>query len=75
LVGQIKETVAEMIQSEKNELHLNVVVPTEQADREREHLIQKQTSETTKMRFERMAYEEEFLRNRPAQAEQYLIKL
>ena len=30
-----------MIQSEKNELHLNVVVPTEQADREREHLIQK----------------------------------
>ncbi len=27
------------------------------------------------MRFERMAYEEEFLRNRPAQAEQYLIKL
>lgn len=75
LVGQMKETVAEMIQSEKNELHLNVVVPTEQADREREHLIQKQTSETTKMRFERMAYEEEFLRNRPAQAEQYLIKL
>lgn len=52
-----------------------MVVPTEQADREREHLIQKQTSETTKMRFERMAYEEEFLRNRPAQAEQYLIKL
>ena len=41
LVGQMKETVAEMIQSEKNELHLNVVVPTEQADREREHLIQK----------------------------------
>jgi hypothetical protein len=35
----MKETVAEMIQSEKNELHLNVVVPTDQADREREHLI------------------------------------
>jgi len=25
----MKETVAEMIQSEKNELHLNVVVPTD----------------------------------------------
>jgi len=25
----MKETVAEMIQSEKNELHLNVVVPVE----------------------------------------------
>lgn len=75
LVGQMRETVAEMIQSEKNELHLNVVVPTEQADRERDHMIHKQTAETTKVRFERMAYEEEFLRNRPAQAEQYLLKL
>jgi len=29
LVGQMRETVAEIIQSEKNELHLSVVVPND----------------------------------------------
>jgi len=52
-----------------------VAIPSEQADREREHLIQKQTGETTKARCERMAFEEEYLRQRPLNAEQYLLKL
>lgn len=52
-----------------------VATPKDQADREREHLIQKQTGEPTKDRYERMAYEEEYLRMRPAQAEEYLLKL
>jgi predicted Zn-dependent protease len=71
----MRETVQEMIQTERDELHLMVAIPTEQADREREHLIQKQTGEPTKARCERMAYEEEFLRQRPQNAEQYLLKL
>lgn len=58
----MRETVAEMIQTEKDELHLKVAIPSEQADREREHLIQKQTGEATKVRLERMAFEEEHLR-------------
>lgn len=52
-----------------------VATPKGQADREREHLIQQQTGEPTKDRYERMAYEEEYLRMRPTQAEEYLLKL
>lgn len=52
-----------------------VAIPTEQADRERDHLIQKQTGEPARDRCERMAFEEEYLRQRPANAEQYLLKL
>lgn len=41
LVQQMRETVQEICKTEKDELHLMVAIPTEQADREREHLIQK----------------------------------
>jgi hypothetical protein len=75
LVEQMRETVQEIVQTEKDELHLMVAIPTEQADREREHLIQKQTGEPTTARLERMAFEEEYLRQRPQNAEQYLLKL
>lgn len=61
----MRGTVEEMIQTERDELHLMVAIPKEQADRERDHLIQKQTGESTTNRCERMAYEEEFLRQRP----------
>lgn len=71
----MRETVSEMIKTERDELHLKVAIPADQADRERDHLIQKQTGESTKARFERMAYEEEFLRQRPQAAEGYLLKI
>jgi hypothetical protein len=75
LVEQMRETVSEMIKNERDELHLKVAIPADQADRERDHLIQKQTGESSKARFERMAYEEEFLRQRPQAAEGYLLKI
>jgi hypothetical protein len=58
----MRETVQEMIETERDELHIKVAIPTEQAERERDHLIKKQTGELTKGRYERMAFEEEFLR-------------
>ena len=37
----MRETVQDIVQTERDELHLMVAVPPEQAEREREHLIQK----------------------------------
>jgi len=39
LVQQMKITVQEMCKNERDELHLNVAVPPEQAEREKDHLI------------------------------------
>ena len=75
LVGQMRGTVKEMVQCEKDELHENVSIPTAQAERERDHLIEKNLGETAAQRDRRLAYEEEFLNNNPAQAEKYLTKL
>ena len=39
LVQQMKSTLREMCKNERDELHLNVTVPHEQSERERDHLI------------------------------------
>ena len=75
LVGQMRNTVKEMVQCEKDELHENVSIPEPQAERERDHLIEKHIGETKGSRDKRLAYEEEFLNNNPAKAEKYLQKL
>jgi hypothetical protein len=61
----MRKTVGEMVQCEKEELHENVTIPTKQAERERDHLIEKQTGESTLERKKRLAYEDEFLNNKP----------
>ena len=65
LVQQMKETVTEMVKNEREELHLNVFVPVAQGERERDHLIEKYTTENNEKRFLRLAYEEEYLKCRP----------
>jgi hypothetical protein len=37
----MRETVQEMIETERDELHIKVAIPAEQAERERDHLIKK----------------------------------
>ena len=75
LVGQMRGTVKEMVQCEKDELHENVSIPEPQAERERDHLIEKHIGETKGSRDRRLAYEEEYLNNNPSKAEKYLSKL
>ena len=41
LVGQMRATVSEMITTERDELHLKVAIPADQAERERDQMIQK----------------------------------
>ena len=72
LVREMRSTVQEMVVCEQNELHDNVTIPVDQAERERDHLIEKHIGETTAQRNSRLAYEEEFLKNNPAKAERYL---
>jgi len=47
LVEQMRNTVSEMVQCEKNELHENVTIPVAQAERERDHLIEKHINENS----------------------------
>ena len=65
LVSEMRRTVGEMVQCEKEELHENVTIPAKLAERERDHLIEKQTGESTLERKKRLAYEDEFLNNKP----------
>lgn len=65
LVQQMKDTVLEMVRNERDELHLNVFVPVVQGERERDHLQDKYTSENAEKRYLRLAYEEEYLKDRP----------
>ena len=46
LVKEMRGTVGDMVESEQNELHENVTIPVDQAERERDHLIEKQVGET-----------------------------
>ena len=64
-----------MVQCEKDELHENVAIPVAQAERERDHMIEKHIGETVTQRNRRLANEEEFLNNDPAKAEKYLQEL
>jgi predicted Zn-dependent protease len=71
----MRKTVTDMVASCEAELHENVVVPKDQAERERDHLIEKHIDETANQRNERLAYEEEFLKDNPVAAEKYLLEL
>ncbi len=42
----MRGTVGDMVKCEQNELHENVTIPVDQAERERDHLIEKQVGET-----------------------------
>jgi len=75
LTNQMRSTVQEMVKSCEAELHENVVVPRDQAERERDHLIENHISETANHRNERLAYEEEYLKDNPQAAEKYLLEL
>ncbi len=68
----MKDTVQEMVRNERDELHLNVFVPVVQGERERDHLQNKYTNENAEKRCLRLAYEEEYLKERPSVAETYL---
>ena len=57
--------LVQQIKNERDELHLNVFVPVAQGERERDHLIEKYTTENNEKRFLRLAYEEEYLKCRP----------
>ena len=50
-----------MAQSEREELHDNVVIPTHQAERERDHLIEQATGETPLERMRKLAFENNHL--------------
>ena len=69
LVKQMRCTVGEMVQCEVEELHENVTIPPKQADRERDHLIEKQTGELSIDRKKRLAFEEEYLNKNLKSAE------
>lgn len=51
-----------------------MTIPLDQAERERDHLIQRQVGETLQQRNSRLAYEEEFLKGNAAKAEKYLVE-
>lgn len=46
LVKEMRSTVGQMVECEQNELHENVTIPADQAQRERDHIIEKHISET-----------------------------
>jgi len=75
LVQEMRKTVADMVKCEKEELHENVAIPATQAERERDHMIEKQTGESTVQRKKRLAHEEEFLFRRNNVALQYHLEL
>lgn len=62
LVQEMRNTIQEMVKCEKNELHENVSVPDDQADRERDQLIEQKIQEKVPATNKRMAFEEEFLK-------------
>ena len=72
LVQEMRKTVQDMVECEQNELHENVTIPNDQGERERDHIIEKHTGETTAQRNSRLAFEEEFLKNDSAKAAIYL---
>ena len=63
LTAQMRKSVTDMVSACESELHENVTIPKEQAIRERDHLIEKHIQESACDRNERLAYEEEFLRD------------
>lgn len=75
LTAQMRKSVTDMIAACEAELHDNVTIPKEQAIRERDHLIEKHIGESAAERNERLAYEEEFLRDNVKNAEKYLVEL
>jgi tetratricopeptide (TPR) repeat protein len=75
LTGIMRDTVKEMVAACENELHQNVTISEDQALRERDHLIEKHIHEDVNARNERLAFEEEFLRDNAPKAEKYLVEL
>ncbi len=51
-----------------------MTIPVDQAERERDHLIEKHVGETLAQRTTRLAYEEEFLKGNAQMAEKYLLE-
>lgn len=72
----MRNTVQEIVQRKKNELHENVTVPKEQFQVERDRLIGQSSDETENLstRYTRLAYEYENLYCNSVEAEQFLLK-
>jgi hypothetical protein len=47
LVHKMRQTVQGMVQRKRNELHVNIIIPPEQATLETEHIIEKTLGEST----------------------------
>lgn len=75
LTAQMRRSITDMVSACESELHENVTIPKEQAIRERDHLIEKHIGESAAERNERLAYEEEFLKNNSVSAEKFLLEL
>lgn len=75
LVEKMRETVQNLVQRKKNELHENIIIPKEQQEIETEHIIEKNLGESTQARFRRLAQETNDLLNTPSKAEEYITKL
>lgn len=75
LVEKMRQSVRQLVQRKKHELHSNILVPKEQAALETEHLIEKTLGESMIARFKRLSSEQEDLYNNKANAEEYMIKL
>jgi hypothetical protein len=71
----MRQTVKELINRKRNELHNNIIIPTEQAQLETDHLIEKTLGETTIQRYKRLSMEHEDLCNNQVKAEEYVVKL
>lgn len=75
LVQRMRITVKELVSRKRNELHNNIIIPSEQGQLETDHLIEKTLGETTVQRYKRLSMEHEDLYNNQAKAEEYVVKL
>ena len=63
LVEKMRETVKALIERKRNELHENIIIPTEQGMLETEHVIEKTLGESMIARYKRLSMEQEDLYN------------
>ena len=75
LVARMRQTVKQLVERKRNELHNNIIIPKEQGQLETDHLIEKTLGESTIQRYKRLSMEQEDLYNNQVKAEEYVIKL
>jgi len=71
----MRQTVRDLVDRKRNELHANVIIPKVQQEIETEHVIEKNLGESAIERYRRLSNEQENLYNNPAKAEEYIVKL